>query len=75
MEGKEGVVRLRIKTVDARRQLLQGDIVIEKLHMQTNAGGDVLEVRFIKAKGDPLGWRRLFKQTAILCKDAVVKPY
>ncbi|KAK3706030.1 Chk1 protein kinase [Vermiconidia calcicola] len=75
MEGKEPVVSLRIKTLDARQQLLQGNIVVEKLNMQTQGGGDVLEVRFIKAKGDPLGWRRMFKQVAILCKDGIVVPH
>lgn len=80
LEGRENVVRLRIKTVDARKQELQGDVVVERWSMETRGanggagGAEVLEVRFIKAKGDPLGWRRLFKQTAILCKDAIVKP-
>jgi serine/threonine-protein kinase Chk1 len=31
-------------------------------------------VRFNKAKGDPIGWRRLFKSIAVLCREAVVKP-
>ena len=74
IEGKEHSVRLRIKTADARQQPLHGDIVIERLGMTTQGGGDVLEVRFIKAKGDPLGWRRLFKQVAVLCKDGIVVP-
>lgn len=73
LEGVEQTVRLHVKTVDARQQLLQGDIVIERLGVRTQTGGEVLEVRFVKARGDPLGWRRLFKQTAILCKDGIVK--
>jgi len=72
-EGKEQVVRLHIKTVDSRQQLLQGHLLIEKLSVQTRTGDNVLEVRFIKAIGDPLGWRRLFKQTAVLCKDGIVR--
>jgi serine/threonine-protein kinase Chk1 len=74
MEGREPSVRIRVKTVDARQQPLQGDVVVETLGMQTQTGNDVLEIRFIKAKGDPLGWRRLFKQVAVLCKDGIVKP-
>ena len=74
LEGKEASVNLRIKTVDARQQPLQGNAVVERLHVRTRSGGDVLEVRFIKAKGDPLGWRRLFKQVAVLCKDGIVVP-
>ncbi len=74
MEGKERIVSLRVKALDARKQLLQGNIVIEKLGMQSGAGGEVLEVRFLKAKGDPLGWRRLFKDVAVLCKDGIVMP-
>ena len=74
MEGLEQSVSLRIKTVDARHQLLQGTVVVEKLvGMETQMGsGEALQVRFIKAKGDPLGWRRLFKQVVVLCKDGVV---
>ena len=68
---------IKIKTTDARQQLLQGNVLIEKLSLHGNAatgagGVDVLEVRFMKAKGDPLGWRRLFKQVAVLCKDGIV---
>lgn len=74
LDDMEPVVRMRIKTVDARQQPLQGDVVVDKLNMQTQTGSEVLEVRFIKAKGDPLGWRRLFKQVAVLCKDGIVVP-
>jgi serine/threonine-protein kinase Chk1 len=74
MEGRDPSVRIRIKTVDARQQPLQGEMVVERLGMPTSTGNDVLEVRFLKLKGDPLGWRRLFKQVAVLCKDGIVKP-
>ena len=74
LDGLEQAVSLRIKTVDARQQLLHGSLVIEKINMQAQSGQEVLEVRFLKAKGDPLGWRRLFKQVAVLCKDAIVVP-
>ena len=73
-DGAESTVRIRIKTVDARQQLLQGELIVERMMgTQTQNGNDVLEVRFLKQKGDPLGWRRLFKQVAVLCKDAVLK--
>lgn len=73
-EGAEPSVRIRIKTLDARQQPLQGEVVVERMDVQTQTGNDVLEVRFLKLKGDPLGWRRLFKQVAVLCKDGIVKP-
>lgn len=75
LEGKEESVSIKIKTVDARQQLLQGNVHIERmrLHGGGNSGTvEVLEVRFIKAKGDPLGWRRLFKDVAVLCRDGIV---
>ena len=74
MEGREHSVTLRVKTVDARQGLLQGTVVVERYGRQTHSGGEVLEVRFLKAKGDPMGWRRLFKRIAVLCKDGVVVP-
>ncbi|KAI7587689.1 hypothetical protein KC343_g19070 [Hortaea werneckii] len=79
-EGDE-VVSLRIKTLDSRRQPLQGNLVAEKVEIGggsllgggsgSSGGVPAVEVRFLKAKGDPLEWRRLFKQVAILCKDAI----
>ncbi|KAI7254310.1 hypothetical protein D0864_06841 [Hortaea werneckii] len=77
VEG-EDVVSLRIKTLDSRRQPLQGNLVAEKveiggggLGISGTGGVSAVEVRFLKAKGDPLEWRRLFKQVAVLCKDAI----
>ncbi|GAB7365239.1 hypothetical protein MBLNU230_g6324t1 [Neophaeotheca triangularis] len=76
LEGKEERVVIRLKTVDGRGQLLQGSVVVERLQeMEMDVqGGEVLEVRFLKAKGDPLGWRRLFKNVAVLCREGVVVP-
>ncbi|EMC97059.1 hypothetical protein BAUCODRAFT_436646 [Baudoinia panamericana UAMH 10762] len=77
LEGREHTVSLRIKTTDARQQLLQGTIVVERIQiggLSSYTQAEVLEVRFLKAKGDPLGWRRLFKQVAVLCKDALPRP-
>lgn len=65
----EGALSVRFKAADARGQPLHGSLVVER-------SGDprILSVRFVKAKGDPVGWRRLFKSVAVLCREAVVKP-
>lgn len=75
MEGQESVVSIRIKTLDVRQQLLQGNMVVERISVPGQAQMEVLEVRFVKSKGDPLGWRRLFKQVAVLCKEGIVVPH
>jgi serine/threonine-protein kinase Chk1 len=69
LANPEGSFSIRVKTLDNRQQPLHGNVIIEK-------SGDerILSVRFLKAKGDPLGWRRLFKSVAVLCREAVVKP-
>ena len=75
LEGREPKVSIRIKTLDRRQQLLQGSVVLGPTTMRVEGRElRLLEVRFVKAKGDPLGWRRLFKQVAVLCKDAIIKP-
>ncbi|KAK3633394.1 Chk1 protein kinase [Elasticomyces elasticus] len=77
LDGKMGSVRFPVKTLDARQQLLQGSVVVERVEIGSVFAAtqmEVLEVRFIKAKGDPVGWRRLFKQVAVLCKEAVPQP-
>ena len=63
-------IGMKIRTTDSRKCLLSGDVVIERL-----AGMDdyMLEVTFVKVKGDPVEWRRLFKKVVVLCKDAVCK--
>ena len=35
---------------------------------------DMYEVSFVKAKGDPVEWRRLFKKVVVLGKECVFKP-
>ena len=69
LANPEEAFSIRVKTLDNRQQPLHGNVIIEK-------SGDerILSVRFLKAKGDPLGWRRLFKSVAVLCREAVVKP-
>lgn len=64
---REEPLTIRVKTLDATQQPLHGSVVVQRI------GGSLHEVRFVKAKGDPLGWRRLFKHVAILCKDAIIR--
>ena len=81
------VAALKVRTLDGRRQGLHGDVLVERWRCAppapvVSANGDMvdgeeengvvlLEVRFVKVKGDPLEWRRFFKQVVLLCKDAV----
>ena len=74
LAGQESLVSIRIKTLDARHQPLHGNLLIQTVPVPGQANLEVLEVRFLKAKGDPLGWRRLFKDIAVLCKDGIVIP-
>ncbi|KAL2129579.1 hypothetical protein VTI74DRAFT_7567 [Chaetomium olivicolor] len=49
-----------------------GDGEGEEVEGENNQGlVELLEVRFVKVKGDPLEWRRFFKKVALLCRDAV----
>ncbi|KAI9657564.1 MAG: Chk1 protein kinase [Alyxoria varia] len=57
-----------VKTRDQRNCSLFGSICVERIEEE------VLEVRFLKRKGDPVEWRRLFKKIAVLCKDAILRP-
>jgi len=64
-----GGVYIWVKTMDSRKQELKGDVIVEPV-----SDDGLLEVRFSKAKGDPLEWRRLFKRVTVLCRDAVIVP-
>lgn len=68
LEGDEDAVWIKVKTIDGRAQGLNGKIVVERL------GLDCLQVSFERVKGDPLEWRRFFKNVVVLCKDAVLVP-
>ncbi|KAL2018401.1 hypothetical protein VTK56DRAFT_879 [Thermocarpiscus australiensis] len=65
----EHVATLKVRTLDGRRQGLHGDVLVDKYHLPD--GVELVEVRFVKVKGDPLEWRRFFKKVAQLCKDAI----
>ena len=71
MQGRDHAGWIKIKTLDGRQCSLSGDIVVD-----TYIVGDteLLEVRFVKVKGDPLEWRRFFKNVVVLCKDGVFVP-
>ncbi|KAL9095683.1 MAG: hypothetical protein Q9165_002115 [Trypethelium subeluteriae] len=70
---REGTGWMRVKMLDGRRQGLSGTVVVERVGVGV-VGEELLEVRFVKAKGDPLEWRRLFKRVVVLCQDVVLKP-
>jgi serine/threonine-protein kinase Chk1 len=71
MQGRDSVAWIKVRTVDDRHCGLSGDIVVDRY-----IAGDeeLLEVRFVKVKGDPLEWRRFFKKIVVLCKDGVYIP-
>lgn len=68
LEGYDAEAYIRVKTLDGRQQTLHGTIVIERIDREFS------EVRFVKAKGDPLEWRRFFKRIVVLCKDGIIIP-
>ncbi|KAF2185604.1 serine/threonine-protein kinase-like protein chk1 [Zopfia rhizophila CBS 207.26] len=68
---RDGEASVRVKMADGRRQGLNGHVVLERVLL----GGDAMcEVRFVKASGDPLEWRRFFKRVVVLVGDAVLRP-
>jgi serine/threonine-protein kinase Chk1 len=67
-------IALQFRTLDSRGQALQGSVLVDRISVPGQVGLEVSDVRFVKAKGDPVGWRRLFKQVAVLCKDGIVGP-
>jgi serine/threonine-protein kinase Chk1 len=64
-------VSIRVKMADGRRQGLNGHVVVEKAVYE---GVDYYEVRFVKASGDPLEWRRFFKNVVLCVGDCVLRP-
>ncbi|KAJ6443037.1 serine/threonine protein kinase [Purpureocillium lavendulum] len=66
------IAQIKVKALDGRQQSLHGEINIDKQPLPD--GTEVLDVRFVKIKGDPLEWRRFFKKVVVLCKDGVYVP-
>lgn len=60
---------ISVRTEDRRRCPLRGDIIVERLAQ------DMLQVTFSKNVGDPLQWRRFFKEVTVLSKEAVFTGY
>lgn len=70
-QGADHAAWIKVRTVDGRHCGLNGDIVVDPYNVGEQ---ELLEVRFVKVKGDPLEWRRLFKKIVVLCKEAVIVP-
>jgi len=70
MQGQGHVAWIPVKTLDGRQCAMVGDIVIDTYNRGPGKS-ELLEVRFVKVKGDPLEWRRFFKNVVVLCKDGV----
>ena len=68
--NRAGKSSVRIKMADGRRQGLNGHVVAERTEIM---GEEVTEVRFVKASGDPLEWRRFFKNVVRCIGDAVLR--
>ncbi|KAF2692157.1 serine/threonine-protein kinase-like protein chk1 [Lentithecium fluviatile CBS 122367] len=66
-----GEASVRVKMADGRRQGLNGHVVVERTWME---GVAVCEVRFVKASGDPVEWRRFFKRVVGGLVDVVLRP-
>ncbi|KAL8821871.1 MAG: hypothetical protein Q9223_000169 [Gallowayella weberi] len=71
LDGQSQASWMRIRIRDMRNCPMNGDIRIERMG---GVDGHLLEVNFVKTKGDPLEWRRFFKKIVVLCQDAVYKP-
>ncbi len=67
---------VRFKAMDGRGQSMSGTIDVEVVSGSADGDGGVVvrEVRFVKAKGDPVEWRRLFKRVCVLCREAILVP-
>ncbi|ORY08911.1 serine/threonine-protein kinase Chk1 [Clohesyomyces aquaticus] len=68
---RDGEASVRVKMADGRRQGLNGHVVVEK---GIFGGERMCEVRFVKASGDPLEWRRFFKRVVVSVGDVVLRP-
>ena len=66
------VANIKVKALDGRQQSLHGEIQVDRQRLPD--GSEILDVRFVKIKGDPLEWRRFFKKVVVLCKDGVYVP-
>ncbi|CAK7230598.1 Chk1 protein kinase [Sporothrix bragantina] len=78
----ERVALIKVRATDGRKQALHGEVLIERCRLQSSGyddddgsgGAALLDVRFIKVKGDPLEWRRFFKKVVQLCSEGIYSP-
>lgn len=47
------------------------NLQISGLIIITRIGENGKKIEFVKGRGDPLGWRRIFREVTILCRDIV----
>lgn len=71
MQGRDHAAWIKVRTTDGRKCHMNGDIVVDTY--QTN-NIELLEVRFVKVKGDPLEWRRFFKKVCVICREGIYVP-
>lgn len=62
---------IKVWGMDTRNCPISGQVCIENM---PGTDGHLVEISLLKAKGDPVEWRRMFKRVVLLCKDVVFKP-
>ena len=72
--GSEEAAWIKVRLVDERRCVLKGDVVLENVIGGEMGEGSCSQVCFVKAKGDPVEWRRFFKKIVLLCGEVVWRP-
>lgn len=68
----DSVAVVNFRAVDGRGQPLHGQVSVDRQRFGDDV--ELLDVRFVKVKGDPLEWRRFFKNVVLLCKEGVYVP-
>ena len=71
LNGLDETASIKVKTMDERKCALSGDVVVGRMR---GADEGLVEVLFMKVKGDPVEWRRFFKKVVVLCREAVYMP-
>ena len=71
LNGLDETACIKVKTMDERKCALSGDVVVGRMR---EADEGLVEVLFVKVKGDPVEWRRFFKKVVVLCREAVYMP-
>ena len=58
---------IKVRGVDNNGERLMGEVVVSR------EGEGLSQVVFVKGKGDPLQWRRFFKNLVVLCQEVVIR--